>query len=203
MKWPSVRERLVASGARLFTAREFQVLTGSTPVAAKFLLIRYTKRGLLRRLRRGLYAVSDRLPSRWAIANRLYAPSYVSLLSALSYHGLIPDAVYAVSSVTTKATRAFAVDGVDYAYRTIRRRAFAGYRAVEFEGEAVLIAEPEKAAADYLYFCFRRKEPVNDRLDLDRVGRKGLEAHLRRFGARGLLEWCRHDLPRSDRRLAR
>ncbi|PIP84189.1 MAG: hypothetical protein CO113_02525 [Elusimicrobia bacterium CG_4_9_14_3_um_filter_62_55] len=72
MKWAETHKKLAASGLRAFTDREFRAVTGSTPVSAKFLLIRYTKSGLLRRLRRGLYAVEGELPSQWVLSNRLY-----------------------------------------------------------------------------------------------------------------------------------
>jgi predicted transcriptional regulator of viral defense system len=100
MKWPETHKKLAASGLRAFTDREFRAVTGSTPVSAKFLLIRYTKSGLLRRLRRGLYAVEGELPSQYALANRLYRPSYISMETALSYHHLIPETVYSMTAVT-------------------------------------------------------------------------------------------------------
>ena len=120
MKWIEIEGKLRKGGFRLFTAREFRQVTGSGAVAAKFLLIRYTRRGLLRRLKRGLYALSSRMPSKWSIANRLYKPSYISLASALSYYGFIPESVYAVTSITTKSTREFEADGTAYIYRTIK-----------------------------------------------------------------------------------
>ena len=42
-----------------------------------------------------------------AIANHLLGPSYVSIDSALTFHGLIPERVYSVTSMTTKVSRAF------------------------------------------------------------------------------------------------
>lgn len=64
------------------------------------------KNGSLIRLKKGLYVVSTELSqqklSRELVANHLLSPSYVSLESALSYYGLIPEKVYSVRSVTTK-----------------------------------------------------------------------------------------------------
>ena len=54
------------------------------------------------RLKRGLFLFSKKLRngsiSKLSIANKLYGPSYVSFESALSYHGLIPEAVYTTTS---------------------------------------------------------------------------------------------------------
>ncbi|MHA6727321.1 hypothetical protein ACX3PU_04575 [Chryseobacterium sp. A301] len=51
-------------------------------------------------LKKGLYVWnSDVLPENFSIANTLYAPSYVSVESALSFYGLIPERVFSVSSM--------------------------------------------------------------------------------------------------------
>ena len=41
------------------------------------------------------------------LAASLHAPSHVSLESALAYHGLIPEAVYQVASITVARSREF------------------------------------------------------------------------------------------------
>ena len=182
MKWHGVEQKLAQARLKMFSGRDFQRIAGVSETAATFLLIRYTQRGYLRRLKRGLYAVPGRMPSRWAIANKVYSPSYVSLSSALSYYGLLPESVYAVTSVTTKSTREFQVDETSYVYRTLKRSAFSGYRAVEINGETVLLAEKEKAAADYLYFVFLKKATINRRLDLSKLDKRKLQGFLRDFG---------------------
>ncbi len=59
------------------------------------------KKGDLQILKRGLYlagpSVSTIKPATFLIANHLLGPSYVSLDSALSYHGLIPERVFEIS----------------------------------------------------------------------------------------------------------
>ena len=60
--------------------------------------------GEIVRIRKGLYAFGaplQRAPiSRELLANLIYGPSYISLDYALSYHGLIPERVETVTSVT-------------------------------------------------------------------------------------------------------
>lgn len=203
MKWHGAQQRLKKSGFQVFTDREFQAITGATPSAAKFQLIRYTRKGLLTRLKRGLYAVTERMPSPWLIANQLYKPSYVSLASALSYHGLIPDSVYSMTSVTTKTTREFETADRLYLYRTIKREAFNGYRSVPIDGESILMAEPGKAVADYLYYVFMRKEGLNERLDFRSVRKKCVLDFLGQFKQPSLIKWFKNDLQVPDRRIAR
>ena len=54
------------------------------------------------RLKKGLYVVAPNVSrvalSTELIANHLYAPSYVSMQTALRYYGLIPEAVYTTSN---------------------------------------------------------------------------------------------------------
>ena len=56
------------------------------------------------RLKKGLYVVAPNVSrvalSTELIANHLYAPSYVSMQTALRYYGLIPEAVYTTQSMT-------------------------------------------------------------------------------------------------------
>src|SRR6218665_3344082 len=67
------------------------------------------KSGELISMRRGLYVSDAGLPpvSPFLIANHLRGPSYVSLESALSFWGLIPERVYEISSVTTKTSKEY------------------------------------------------------------------------------------------------
>ena len=69
------------------------------------------KSGELLALRRGLYVPGPELdlplPNNFLIANHLRGPSYISLESALSYWGLIPERVYEISSVTTKTSKTY------------------------------------------------------------------------------------------------
>lgn len=203
MKWIEIDKKLKASGFKVFSNREFQAVTKKSGVAAKFMLIRYTKKGLLRKLKRGLYISTNRTPSPWLIANQLYKPSYLSLESALSYYGLIPESVFSITSVTTKTTREFEAGDRLYLYRTIKRQAFGGYRSIEINGELILIAEREKALADYLYFVFLKRGSLNERLSFAGIKIRRLQNYLKAFGKSGLLDWYRHDFKANDRRIAR
>ena len=70
-------------------------------------LTRWCGRGLLLKLRNQYYAFPEYLQmpdfSRY-VANRIYSPSYISLHSALSFYGMIPEEVVQLTSVTTLKT---------------------------------------------------------------------------------------------------
>lgn len=116
----------------------------------------WEKKGLIIRLRRGIYILneSDRnlLPSRIFLANSLYPPSYVSTTYALYYYDLIPEKVEDVTSVTTKKTARFSTTFGTFVYQHLKTSLFFGFKEIEDEnGFPVFIAEPEKAILDFFY----------------------------------------------------
>ena len=106
-------------------------------------------------MKRGLYVVnpehSGKMLSSELIANHLYAPSYISMLTALRYYGLIPEAVYTHQSMTVKHSRSFQTPIGNYDYKYIARDAFSvGVRSIHKGEYAFLIASPEKALCDLI-----------------------------------------------------
>ncbi len=113
------------------------------------------RNGLLLRIKKGLYVVSPtvtRVPlSPELIANHMYAPSYVSMHSALRYYGLIPEAVYSVQSMTVKHTRCFDTPLGRFDYTCMSREAFSvGVTTVNKQTYTFLMATPEKALCDLI-----------------------------------------------------
>lgn len=113
------------------------------------------KNGYIIRLKRGLYVVNPEYTgkrlSNELIANHLYAPSYVSMSTALRYYGLIPEAVYVNQSMTVKHSRSFQTHVGNYDYKCISREAFAvGVKTERVADYAFLIASPEKALCDLI-----------------------------------------------------
>jgi predicted transcriptional regulator of viral defense system len=109
--------------------------------------------GYIIRLKRGLYVVNPKYSgvtlSSELIANHLYAPSYISMSSALRYYGLIPETVYTNQSMTIKHARKFPTPIGNFDYKYISKEAFhIGVRSVNRDGYAFLIASPEKALCD-------------------------------------------------------
>lgn len=85
------------------------------------------------------------------IANHLYAPSYVSMSSALSYYGLIPEAVYVKQSMTLKHSKTFDTLFGRFDYRHVSKEIFpVGLTSVSKDDYAFVIASPEKALCDLI-----------------------------------------------------
>lgn len=181
----SVREELLQRGVSIFTPQDFQRIFGANRLRTKYFLEEYTRGGLFLRLKNGLYALKTDPPSEEEIANRLYRPSYLSFEYALAAYNILPEMPYSVTSATTKPTRYFAVGEKTFSYSTIQRAAFAGYAPARRAGRTVLVADPEKALVDYLYFVSLGRKTGNDRLEtagLDRQKALGYAGLYRRTG---------------------
>ena len=175
------------TGLGIFTARDVQALFSVSKVSSRFLLHRYNKAGFIVRVKRGLYAFPDAMPPESYLANKLYAPSYLSREFALSYHGIIPETVYEMTSISPKATRKFEKLGKIYSYRHIRKEAFTGYIVVRQQGYSFLIADPEKAFVDTLYYrVLFGKKPLS-RFNKDKINLKKALQYAKLFENRKLI----------------
>jgi hypothetical protein len=112
------------------------------------------RKRIIIRIKKGLYIFGDRYRrhpySRELLANLIYGPSYVSLDYALDFYGFIPERSEALTSVTLRRSRKFRTPAGLFIYRQIPVQAYqAGMvRAEGDNGQAFLIASPEKALAD-------------------------------------------------------
>ena len=109
-------------------------------------------------------------------------PSYISFDTALSFHGIIPETIYTITSATTKATREFKINNMYFTYCKIKKSVYTGYRPIKYLNEIVLIAEPEKALADYFYFIELKKRQLNyERLNLKNIRKNKLISFAKLF----------------------
>jgi predicted transcriptional regulator of viral defense system len=119
-------------------------------------LDRWVKSGRLLQLRRGVYAVAPpyrtEAPHPFLAANHLRKPSYVSLQSALSHYGMIPEFVPVTTSVTTGRPEELETSLGRFLFRHVKKLAFFGYTPKEISrGQPVFLASPEKALLDLFY----------------------------------------------------
>ena len=116
LKLYNVIQELKRKKMILFTPLEFRRVFGVSEYAAQWFIKTHTKEGPFVKLRRGLYMLADYPANNYLIANRLYAPSYISFDAALSFQGVIPETVYTVTSATTRITREFKVRNIRFVY---------------------------------------------------------------------------------------
>lgn len=135
----------------VFSMRDIENLI---PQFNKKNLNNWQKKGYVVKLRNSLYCFSDISLDQemlFNIANKIYKPSYISLESALWYYSYIPEAVFQVTSISTLKTNNFENKFGDFIYKSIKKRAFFGYKIIDINGNRYKIADPEKAIIDYLH----------------------------------------------------
>ena len=114
---------------------------------------RALKSGDVIQVRRGLYHLSPSvfpsLVSTEVLANLIYGPSYVSLETALAYHGWIPESVHNCTSVTSGRPKYFDTPHGRFSYLRIKQMPLmAGVLCAQSHSGTFLVATPLKAIAD-------------------------------------------------------
>jgi hypothetical protein len=157
---------LEKSDTGVFTLMELARWVGGSSNRRFALLKRALKSGEVIRIHRGLYYLGSKYlrqkPDPLVLAQRIYGPSYISLETALSYHGWIPEAVYAITSASVDRSREIDTPIGHFSFTRIPQKVFyTEVTRIEKEGskneqgfpisESFLMASPLKALADYVY----------------------------------------------------
>ncbi len=112
------------------------------------------KQNLLIPVKRGIYMPGANLkiapPEKILMANHLYGPSYVSLETALSHWGMIPERVFEISSATTNISKTYKTPVGRFSYIHLELPYYSfGIQQVQLtKRQTVLMASPEKALCD-------------------------------------------------------
>lgn len=147
-------------------------------------LVEWQDKGYIQKLRNRFYffsgnAVNERYL--FFAANELYSPSYISLESALSWHGFIPEGVFQVTSCSSRKTQLFDTPLGSFNYQHIKPALFFGYHLEEWNNHHFAIADQEKTVIDYLYLHHEISEPedleslrwksteMNNSLSMDKI----------------------------------
>jgi predicted transcriptional regulator of viral defense system len=131
-------------------------------------LVNWQKKGYLIKLRNGFYMFSETTVDEtvlYIIANRIYTPSYISLETALNHHGLIPESVHQIQSVTSLKTNSFENQKGSFRYYSIKPSLYFGYQLINENGKCFRMASREKALLDFLYL----RSDINDRESIESV----------------------------------
>jgi len=150
---------------RILTDQQLARLIAGTDQRRHHLVSRAMKAGELVRLRRGLYVLADEFrehPSHpFAVAQMLVPGSYVSLETALAFHGWIPEAVYTTASIVpgrkVKEFRHERLGLFTFHPLAIQPGSFLELvRRVEASGQRFLVAQPLRALLDLV--CLKKIE---------------------------------------------
>lgn len=143
------------------------------------LLQRLEKKGIIERIISGKYRFSLAEVNDFEIANFLVHPSYVSLESALSFYGILPQFPYVITSITSGKKKEFLYNNKEYEYSHIKKDYYFGFQ----KKDNFVIATPEKALLDELYFVSRGLRRIDiDGLDLSIINKDELKELADSFG---------------------
>jgi len=141
----------------MFTQSDVAVLLDGTPDSRHALVKRALAKGEILGIRRSLYCLAPRFRKKpvnvFSVAQRIYGPSYISMESALSHHGWIPEGVYVCTSASFGNARTFDTPLGTFTYKRIPQLVFYAEveRCTDTVGNVFLMASPAKALADYVY----------------------------------------------------
>ena len=119
-------------------------------------LSRWVKSDRLIQFRRGLYALAQPWrkidPHPFLIANRLHPGSYVSLQSALAWHGAIPEGVVVVTSVGSGRPETVNTPLGTFQFQHLAEPLRFGFSRIEVAPrQFAFVATPEKALLDLVH----------------------------------------------------
>lgn len=167
-------------------------------------LVRWQKKGNIIKLRNRWYVFNDvesHENIEWLAANLIYAPSYISLHTALSWYNLIPEMIATITSVTTRKTNKFAIPLGDFDYHHIKPELFGfgysledtdTYRSKINTSRKILVATSQKAILDFFYInsYYNTEKDIEDlrlnETELEKIINAEFYSLLRKYQSRAL-----------------
>jgi len=116
-----------------------------------------SKKGIIKPIKQGVYLLNEdlclRSYSKEILANLIYGPSYISLETALSYYGFIPERVTTTTSICIGRGKSFSTPAGEFEYYHIKDSIYSpGVQLKEVFSEVFCqYATPEKALLDFLH----------------------------------------------------
>jgi predicted transcriptional regulator of viral defense system len=136
------------------------------------LLQRLEKSKIIRRIIKGRYHFSFKEFNDFSLANFLVNPSYISLESALSFYGILPQFPYTITSITPLKSRKIIYQEKEYEFSHIERKHFFSFE----KKNSFLMATPEKAFLDELYLMAKNLRKIHfEDLDIKIIDKKKLK----------------------------
>lgn len=163
-----------------FTTADLEKITGLAKSSLKVSIYRLVKKGILIKIKRGVFQLAFSEVNVKKIANQLYYPSYLSFESALSQYGILSQVPYAQTFATIKRSKKITLWETNVEYRQLQKELFFGYVLAG----GIYIAEPEKALLDQLYLVSRGKTVINlEELDLTKIKKEKFTDYAKKFPA--------------------
>jgi predicted transcriptional regulator of viral defense system len=117
-------------------------------------LVEWQKKGYITRITNKWYVFNETPRDElllYRISNCISYPSYVSLETAMSYYGMIPEAVFSFQGITTQKTKTCETTVGTFIFKHVKHSLYFGYTILHFDNIPVMIADKEKALIDFCY----------------------------------------------------
>lgn len=162
----------------VFNLSSLQAIFGTTSRISLSVIIKsLVSQSVLTMITPGLYHLTAKPPDQFTIANFLVEPSYISFESALSYHGILSQFPYLITSATTLKPQVKKLHHT-YQYYHLQPNLFFGYSHTN----NYLLANPEKALLDQLYLATKKYRLIDwDEYDLESINPKILTEYLNQY----------------------
>lgn len=178
-----------------FTYQDVAKILSTSEDSARVLCTRYVKQKYLIRLKRNFYILKERwdnitLNQRLELANILQAPSYISLMTALSFYEYTTQVQQKfIESISLYRTFIKDIDGFIFNYSKIKNDYYFGFS----KKNNVFIASPEKAFVDSLYLSYLGKYNLDiSSLNLEKIDKKGCENILKKYPSKFKIYYKRY-----------
>ncbi len=163
-------QSLSLSGRTVFSLGDLRRLWRLKPATSQIAAKRMTDRGLLLRIARGYFALSPDYDP-FELANLIISPSYVSLQSALDWHGASFQSRRAILSVA-RLNYSRKAAGLEFRYHAMKPALFFNLDGIRGAASpAPALAGPERALLDCLYFGIRPEIDDPDKINPAEVRR--------------------------------
>ncbi len=178
-----------------FTYQDVAKILSISEDSARVLCVRYVKQKYLIRLKRNFYILKERWVSitpnqRLELANILQVPSYISLMTALSFYEYTTQVQQKfIESISLYRTFTKDVEGIIFNYSKIKNDYYFGFS----KKNNIFIASPEKAFIDSLYLNYLGKYNLDlSSLNLEKIDRKSCENILKRYPSKFKIYYTRY-----------
>jgi len=167
-----------------FGHEDISRVLGISAASAKVTASRYTRQGILLRMKKNMYVLREAWNAagredKFLLANMGQVPSYISLMTALDYYEVTTQVQRDFfESVAVKRSKEINVDGSVFRYVKLATDLYNAFK----KEKGVFIATPEKALLDAFYLMSYGRYSLDlSSLDAAKLDRRKIEHLSRKF----------------------
>lgn len=160
--------------------------------SAKVTANRYVSNNQLMRLKRNYYITPSKFEQLkeeelFKLANIIQVPSYISLVSALSYYNISTQQMQSiVESIAQKRTKRINVKNIEFRFVLIKKDLYSDF---VFEKE-FFIATPEKSFADAVYLTSLSRYSCDfESIDFSKINKQKVNQVIEQTNKKTILFW--------------